>query len=107
MDRRTESLVFGLAHYRLAELHRLRGEFGTAEEHFRHASQWGLEPQSGLALLRLAQGQIAPAVAAIRRVLDEAHDPVTRLKVLPAAVEIMLAGSDVGSARTTPTSSRT
>lgn len=89
----------GTAHYRLAELHRLRGELAKAEEHYRQASQWGLEPQPGLALLRLTQGQPAAAEAAIRRVLDEAQNTVTRLKVLPAYVEIMLASRDVGSAR--------
>ena len=43
--------------YQQAEVHRLRGEFAAAEEAYRSASQWGLEPQPGLALLRLAQGR--------------------------------------------------
>lgn len=85
--------------YQLAELHRLRGEFAKAEQSYREASQWGREPQPGLALLRLAQGQAAAAEAAIRRVLDETRDQVARLKVLPAHVEITLAAGDVGTAR--------
>ena len=47
----------------------------AAEEAYRQASRWGREPQPGLALLRLAQGQPATAAAAIRRVLDETGDP--------------------------------
>lgn len=89
----------GLAHYQLAELHRLRGEFVPAEADYRKASQCGRDPYPGLALLRLAQGQPTAAGAAIRRVLDEAQDVVTRLKVLPAHVEIMLAAADVAAAR--------
>ena len=53
-----------------------------AEEAYREASQWGREPQPGLALLRLAQGKIDAAAAAIRRVLDEAQDSVTRARLL-------------------------
>ena len=57
----------GAAAYQLAELHRLRGETAEAEEAYRRASRWGREPQPGLALLRLAQGQPATAQAAIHR----------------------------------------
>lgn len=92
--------AIGSAHYQLAELHRLRGEFAAAEEGYRQASQWGREPQPGLARLRLSQGQLVAAEAAIRRVLDEARDRVTRLKVLPTHAEIMLEAGDVPAART-------
>ena len=51
----------GAAAYQQAELHRLRGETTEAEEAYRRASRWGREPQPGLALLRLAQGQAAAA----------------------------------------------
>ncbi|MBI1885724.1 MAG: DNA-binding response regulator [Chloroflexi bacterium] len=89
----------GAAFYQLAELHRLRGEFAKAEEAYRQASQWGRNPQPGLAQLRLAQGQVDAAKAAIRRVVDEAQDHVARAKLLAAHVEIMLATSDVQAAR--------
>jgi len=85
----------GMGFYQLGELHRLRGEFAEAEEAYRRASQLGREPQPGLAQLRLAQGQVDAAGAAIRRVLDEASDRVARSKLLAAYVEIMLAGGDV------------
>jgi len=89
----------GMAFYRQAELHRLRGEFVKAEESYRRASQLGREPQPGLAQLRLAQGQVDAAAAAIRRVMDEAQDPVARSKLLAAYVEIILAAGDVHAAR--------
>ena len=86
--------------YQQAEVHRLRGEFAAAEEAYRSASQWGLEPQPGLALLRLAQGRTGAALAAIRRALSATADPLQRTKLLPARVEIMLAAGDVQDART-------
>jgi DNA-binding CsgD family transcriptional regulator len=88
----------GAAAYQQAELHRLRGETTEAEEAYRRASRWGREPQPGLALLRLAQGQAAAAQAAIRRVLDEATDRPDRCRLLPAFVEIALAGGDLAAA---------
>jgi DNA-binding CsgD family transcriptional regulator len=90
--------AIGMAYYQQAELHRLRGEFVKAEEAYRQASQRGREPQPGLAQLRLAQGRVDAAEAAVRRVVRETQDRVTRSKVLAAYVEIMLAASDVGAA---------
>jgi DNA-binding NarL/FixJ family response regulator len=92
--------AIGLAYYQQAELHRLRGEFAEAEESYRQADQWGRTPQPGLAQLRLAQGQVDAARAAIHRVLEESQDRVLRSKVLAASVEIMLAADDVATART-------
>jgi tetratricopeptide (TPR) repeat protein len=66
------------AFYRLAELHRLRGEFVAAEAAYRNAARLGREPQPGLALLRLAQGRTAAASAAIRRVLTAAAGTLYR-----------------------------
>jgi DNA-binding NarL/FixJ family response regulator len=88
----------GAAAYQEAELHRLRGEAAEAEEGYRQASRWGREPQPGLALLRLAQGQLAAAQAAIRRALDEASDRHDRCRLLPAVTEIALAAGDLPAA---------
>jgi DNA-binding CsgD family transcriptional regulator len=85
--------------YRQGELHRLRGESAAAEDAYRSASRSGWEPQPGLALLRLAQGNLDVAVSAIRRVASETTDPLRRADVLPAYVEIMLAAGDVQAAR--------
>jgi DNA-binding NarL/FixJ family response regulator len=87
------------AFYQQAEVHRLRGEFTAAEEAYRRASQGGLEPQPGLALLRLAQGRLDAAVAAIRLVASATTDRLRRTRLLPAYVEIMLAVGETREAR--------
>ena len=92
--------AIGAAWYRLAELHRLRGEDEQAEELYRRGSRWGRDPHPGLALLRLAQGRVDVAAAAIRRVVAEARNPRMRAADLSACVEIMLAAGDPGAART-------
>lgn len=89
----------GSAFYQQGELYRLRGEFDRAEEAYREASRWGREPEPGLALLWLAQGQVEAAAAASRRALGEARDRITRSRLLAAHVEIMLASGDVPAAR--------
>jgi hypothetical protein len=85
--------------YQQAEVHRLRGEFAAAEEAYRSASQTGLEPQPGFALLRLAQGRVDAAVAAIRRALSATAGRLQRTKLLPAHIDIMLAAGDIEAAR--------
>jgi DNA-binding CsgD family transcriptional regulator len=95
---RNESAV-GAAFYQRAELHRVRGEFEQAEAAYRSANEVGQDPHPGLALLRLATGQVEMADAAIRRVVDEAQEPIARARVLRAYVEIVLAGGDVIGAR--------
>ncbi|MEX2129435.1 MAG: response regulator transcription factor [Xanthobacteraceae bacterium] len=87
------------AYYQQGEIHRLRGDYDAADAAYRNASQWGWEPQPGLALLRLAQGRTEAAAAAIRRVVGAAKDPFQRMKLLPAYVEIMLAIQDYAEAR--------
>jgi ATP/maltotriose-dependent transcriptional regulator MalT len=87
------------AFYQQAEVHRLRGEFAAAEEAYRSASQWGWEPQPGLALLRMAQGRTDAAAAAMRRVVSATIDRLQRTRLLPAHIEIMLAVGDLEEAR--------
>jgi len=87
------------ARYRQGEVHRLRGDFAAAEEAYRDAGRGGYEPQPGLALLRLAEGNDEAAVGAIRRLLGETSEPPKRARLLPACVEIMLAVGDVPAAR--------
>jgi DNA-binding CsgD family transcriptional regulator len=88
----------GAAFYLQGEGHRLLGGFAKAEDAYRHASQSGWEPQPGLSLLRLAQSRIDVATSAIRRVLGETTDPFQRARLLPAAIEILLAGGDIRGA---------
>jgi DNA-binding CsgD family transcriptional regulator len=89
----------GRAHYQEAEIQRLRGEFAAAETAYRSASRSGIEPQPGLALLRLAQGDRDAAAGAIRRVVGATSDRLQRTRFLPAHVEIMLAVGDLDEAR--------
>jgi DNA-binding CsgD family transcriptional regulator len=96
----TPKPALGSAFYLMAELHRLRGELDAAEGAYREASRFERAPRPGLAQLRLAQGQTDAAVAAIRRLADEARDPVGRAQVLAAYVEIVLVVKDTPAART-------
>ena len=77
--------------HRQGEVHRLQGDFAAAEQAYRDASHAGREPQPGLALLRLAQGDGAAAAAAIRRSPGETVEWPKRVGLLPAYIEIMLA----------------
>ena len=89
----------GRAHYQAAEIHRLRGEYALAESAYREASRAGFEPQPGLSLLRLAQGDAQAAASASRRMVGATHEPLARTRYLPAHVEIMLSVGDVAEAR--------
>jgi len=91
--------AMGQAAYQLGEVLRLRGEFDAAEAAYREASRLGREPQPGLALMRLAQGNVGAAAASIRRAVGEIARPLKRAMVLPAYVEIVLAEDDVDAAR--------
>lgn len=94
-DRRAAAAAW----YQLGDLHRLRGEHRAAESAFRNANEWGREPQPGLTLLRLAQGRHKAAVSAIRRLLAATTEPLQRLRLLPAQVEIALAVDAIEDAR--------
>jgi ATP/maltotriose-dependent transcriptional regulator MalT len=89
----------GAAFYRLGEIHRLRGEFPKAEAAYARANERGRKPYPGLALLRLAQGQIEAAAASIRGVLVDTRAPAARARALVAAIEILLAARDLDNAR--------
>src|SRR6185369_11498589 len=70
-----------------------------AESAYERANELGHEPQPGLALLRLAQGQVEVAAAMIRRVLAQAEGPPFRGGLLGPYVEIVLAAGDVDGGR--------
>jgi DNA-binding CsgD family transcriptional regulator len=89
----------GDALYEQAEVHRWRGDLDSAEQAYRQAAAFGRDPQPGLALLRLAQGQADAASAGIRRALEETTERFRRPRLLSAAVEIALEGKDVAGAR--------
>jgi class 3 adenylate cyclase len=87
--------------YEIGEIRRRRGDFTAAEEAYRKANELGHSTQPGLALLRLAQGKVDAAAAAIKRALaSDQLDPLSRARRLPAQVEIALAGGELARART-------
>ena len=96
---RQDRRAAGEASYRCGEILRVRGDLAGAEDAFRDASRHGREPQPGLALLRLAQGRIDAASAAITGVVDAAAGWVERARVLPAYIEIALAAGELDGAR--------
>jgi len=89
----------GRAHYLQAEIHRVRGESDLADNAYREARRCGFEPQPGLALLRLAQGDVDAAASASRRMIAATQEQLARTRFLPAHVEIMLAKGDLDEAR--------
>jgi DNA-binding CsgD family transcriptional regulator len=89
----------GDAFYEQAEVYRWRGDLDDAERAYRQAAAFGRDPQPGLALLRLAQGQLEAASAGIRRALEEATERFRRPRLLSAAVEIALEDQDADAAR--------
>jgi DNA-binding CsgD family transcriptional regulator len=91
--------AYGKAHYCQGDAHRLSGDFSRAEDAYRAAGNVGCDPQPGLALLRLAQGNGDAAAAAIRRAVGETTDPLRRVGMLPAYVEIMIAVGSMEMAR--------
>jgi DNA-binding NarL/FixJ family response regulator len=93
----------GLAFYEQGELNRLIGRYEAAEEAFTRAASLGHSAQPGLGLLRLGQGRVEAAQAAIRRSLAEAEGQLGRAGLLPAYVEIQLAAGAAEEARTAAT----
>ena len=91
--------AFAMTMYRQGEILRVQGELGQAEDAYARAAEGGCEPQPGLALLRLAQGDARAALAAIGRVLGETSEPLARAGLLPAFVEITLALGEIEDAR--------
>ena len=90
--------ALGVARYQEGELHRLRGEFAEAAAAYHDAAELGRDPAPGVALLRLAGGEVEAAGVAIRRMLSEGG-PQHRPAVLAAAVEVHLAAGKLDEAR--------
>ncbi len=88
----------GLAMDECGGVLRVLGDLPSAEAAYARSIRFGHDPQPGLALLWLARGRTADALAAVRRLLAEPRDPVHRSRLLPAAVEVLLAGDAVEQA---------
>ena len=95
-----ERFITAGGYYEVGEIRRRLGDFTAAEEAYAKANELGSDPQPGLALLRLAEGKVDAAVAGITRSLHETEEPLSRLRRLPAQVEISLTAGDLKAART-------
>jgi DNA-binding NarL/FixJ family response regulator len=88
------------ASYGVGEVLRRRGDLAGAEQAFVQAQQLGWDPQPGLALLRLAQGHVEAAAAALRSALaSPTVDRFGRARLLAAQVEVTIAAGALDQAR--------
>jgi DNA-binding NarL/FixJ family response regulator len=88
------------AFYETGEIRRRIGNFAAAEEAFARAHELGVEPQPGLALLRLAQGKAESAAIALRMaVASEIGNRLRRARLLAAMVEAAVAAGALDEAR--------
>ncbi len=81
----------GLAAYEAGEVLRSLGDYDEADAAYQRAADHGFDPQPGLALLWVARGQREAALTAVERLLAETGGPVQRARLLPAAVDVLLA----------------
>lgn len=89
----------GLAFFTVGEVLRLTGDLDGAEEAFAQADEYGRTPQPGLALVHLARGDAAAAIASLRPVLQaEPWNLLGRAPLLAAMVETSLAAGDAAGA---------
>jgi tetratricopeptide (TPR) repeat protein len=94
----------GLALSEIGEVRLRMGDLEGAAEAFAKASENAAPPQPGTALLLLAQGDTAAAAASIAAALAEAGwNNLARARLLPAQVEIALAGDEIATARSAAT----
>jgi class 3 adenylate cyclase len=84
--------------YQIGEIRLNRGDLVEAGDAFRQAHDLGREPNPGLALLRLAEGDVGAAAASIKRGLAAESQSVPRARLLPAQVTIALAAGDRATA---------
>ena len=91
--------AMGLAAYETGEVLRLRGDLAAADEAYQRAADHGFDPQPGLALLWLANGQTDAALAVVRRLLEAPAGPVQRCRILPSTVDVLIAAGALDQAR--------
>ena len=83
------------AFYEVGEIRRRLGDLTGAEEAFRRVTELGVQPQPGLALLRLAQGRTAAAATTIAQSLcEEGASRLGRARLLGAQVQIAVAAGE-------------
>jgi class 3 adenylate cyclase len=87
--------------YALGEIRFRMGDLQGAEDALRQAHGLGRTPHPALALIRLAEGKVRAALAAINSAVAElSWDRWTTARLLPAQIEIAVAAGDLATART-------
>jgi DNA-binding CsgD family transcriptional regulator len=95
------SALAGEALYETGDVRRRLGDLAGAEAAFERAHALGFEPQPGLALLRLAQGKVEAAVAALRvAITGTSGGRLHRTRLLWAFADAALATGDLDAAGT-------
>ena len=95
---RYDLLLGGEAQYEIGEVRLRVGDLEGAREAFRQARQLSREPEPGMSLLRLAEGDAPGANTSIKRTLAGVESRAfIKARMLPAAVEIGLAAGDLDS----------
>ena len=93
-------LFAALAFKELGEVRLKMGEIDAADAAFRQASEMGVVPQPGLALLQVQRGNPKAAAIMLRRALVDGNlRPLDRGKLLPTQVEVALMLGDLDQAR--------
>jgi DNA-binding CsgD family transcriptional regulator len=93
------SPLAGEALYETGDVRRRLGDLAGAEAAFERAHALGFEPQPGLALLRLAQGKVEAAVAALRvAITATSGGRLHRTRLLWAFADAALATGDLDAA---------
>lgn len=86
--------VVAAGHYEIGELRRVRGDDDGAEQAFARAHALGRDPQPGLALLRLAQGDAVTARTSLETALAATDPPLPRVPLLTALADVAEASQD-------------
>ena len=88
----------GEGHYELGDIRRRMGDIDGARAAFAKAREIGFEPLPGEALLKCQLGDDAAAWSDLQMRIDAEEDEISRIRLLPAAVEIALARDRVDEA---------
>jgi class 3 adenylate cyclase/tetratricopeptide (TPR) repeat protein len=91
-------LLSGEAQYEIGEVRLRVGDLEGSLQAFRQAHELNRQPEPGMSLLRLAQGDPAAANISIKRALSAAESQAfAKARLLPAAIEIGIAAADLDS----------
>jgi DNA-binding CsgD family transcriptional regulator len=88
----------GVARAERGDVLRVLGRHAESADAYAAAREHGHDAQPGPVLLALATGRTEDALGSVGRLLTETQGPVQRSRLLPAAVEVLLAGGDVAGA---------